>query len=342
MVYKLNPLKKQKKETARLIAKLKGPILIFGVGGFVGVNLIQQILLHRKDVYGVTHSKKKNWRLHGARIPQKNLISCDILESKNLKKVLEKIKPKTVFNLAAYGAYAKQTDPELIYKTNVTATVGILEILKEMKLVAYIHAGSQSEYGLNAKAPKEGDELIPNSHYAVSKVADYYLLKYYGKILSIPVIHLRLYSAYGPWEELDRLMPVLLYKAKQGTLPPFVDPSISRDFVYIDDIISALLLAAIKMKKSLFGEVFNVATGKQTTIKQLALLVKRTFLVEENPQFGTMKNRKWDVVTWYGNNKRIKKVLGWKQTVSLREGIKLTVAWQEKVGYDKLLTKYAK
>lgn len=326
----------ENREGKRII-KLKGPIIILGAGGFIGVNLLNKILLYRKDVYGVSRDNKKNWRLLESLIPKKNLIDCDINNDQDLQKLFQKIKPKTVFNLAAYGAYAKQSDYRKIYTTNALSTVNILEELKKQGFSAYIHAGSQSEYGLNAKGPSEDKELIPNSHYAVSKVANYYLLKYYGKVERLPVVHLRLYSAYGPWEEPDRLMPVLLSKARNGVLPNFVNPKISRDFVYVDDIVDAFILAAIRMNKKIYGEVFNVASGEKTTIQQLAYMVKDMFSLSASPKFATMKNRKWDLIDWYGNGKKIQKILGWKPKYSLKKGLQITRKWQENINYDSRL-----
>jgi len=326
---------KSKKLSAQ-IKKIHGPIIILGSGGFIGINLLKTLLLYRKDVFGVSRNKKKNWRFRLARIPDKHIIDCDITSDKDLKKLLKKTKPLTVFNLAAYGAYAKQSDYVEIYKTNALSTVLLLEELKKISFKAYIHAGSQSEYGLNAKGPKETAELIPNSHYAVSKVGNYFLLKYYGKVEHLPVVHLRIYSAFGPWEEADRLMPVLLTEARKKTLPNFVDPSISRDFVYIDDIVDAFILAAAKMNKTLYGEVFNVATGKKTTIRTLAFLVKNMFKISDAPRFSTMKNRNWDIVEWFGNSKKIRKILGWKPTHTLQEGIQKTIEWQRSVDLDSL------
>lgn len=322
------------------IKKLHGPILIFGAGGFIGINLLQVLLAHRKDVFGISRKRKKNWRFIKANISTKHLIDCDINNPKEIQNLFKKIKPQTIFNLAAYGAYAKQSEYEKIYATNLLSTVGIMEELKKTSFAAYVHAGSQSEYGLNARGPRESAELIPNSHYAVSKVSDYFLLKYYGKVEHLPVIYLRLYSAFGPWEEPDRLMPVLLSKARQGMLPDFVDPSISRDFVYIDDVVDAFILTAVKIKKEIYGEAFNVATGKKTTIEQLAFMVKKMFGISENPRFSTMKNRTWDIIDWFGNNAKIKRVLGWKPKHTLEEGLKETVQWQESMMYDDQFGKF--
>lgn len=322
------------KKTQVLLKKLKGPIVIFGAGGFVGINLLNSILQYRKDVYGISQDSKKNWRFIASKLPNKNLRDCDINEPTQVKELIKEIKPKTIFNLAAYGAYSKQKEYSKIYRTNINSTFTLIETLKEYGFDAYIHAGSQSEYGTNSRQPKENAELIPNSHYAVSKITNYFTVKYYGRVEKLPVVHLRLYSVYGPWEEPDRLIPVLLSKARNGELPPFVQPTISRDFVYINDIVRSFIYAAAKMNKSLYGEVFNVATGKKTSIKQLALLTKLLLKVSVKPVFGSMENRDWDLEDWYGNIKKIKKTFNWYPTVTLRDGLLKTAEWQEEINFD--------
>lgn len=323
------------------IRKLPGPCLIFGAGGFIGFNLFWRILGVRKDVFAVFSDPKKNWRAKIKSPPPSNVVKCNILDRGELKSLISRIKPQSVFNLSAYGAYSSQTDIDRIYKTNFNSTYFLIEELKKYGFKTYIHSGSQSEYGLNSKGPSEQSELLPNSHYAVSKTADHYLLKYYGKIEKLPVIHLRLYSVYGPWEEPNRLIPTLIRELKRGKLPKFVDPNISRDFVYVDDIVEAIITIASEFEirrapqkqkhevrnskfEYYFGEAFNICSGKKTTIRELAYLAKKIFKIKAKPKFGSMRNRSWDLNDWYGNPAKIKKVFGLKATTDLISGLRKT------------------
>jgi nucleoside-diphosphate-sugar epimerase len=324
------------KNEIKLIKNLKGPIVVFGAGGFIGVNILQVLLKYRSDVYGISQDVNNNWRFKTAKIPKKNLRNCDLNNGKQVHSLIKKIRPKTIFNLAAYGSYAKQREIKKIYDTNVSATVNLLEILKEYGFEAYIHAGSQSEYGINSKAPIENSELIPNSHYSISKISNYYTIKYYGKIENLPVVHLRIYSAYGPWEEPDRLIPTILANGRKGVFPDLVDPDITRDFIYINDVVRAFIYSASKINKKIYGEVFNVATGKKTSIKKLVEEVGNIFNIKDKPKFGTMKNRDWDLKDWYGNIKKIEKVIGWKPKILLVDGLSYTIKWQVEVDLDKI------
>lgn len=320
-----------------IVNKIKGPIMVFGAGGFIGTNLVKSLLLYRDDVYAVSQSPKVNWRFNAAHIAKKNLLTCDINDLSALRKALTKIKPQTIYSLAAYGAYAKQSEYQKIYLTNFNAVISLIELVKEYGFSAFIQAGSQSEYGLNCAGPSEDDELIPNSHYAVSKVAASYAIKHYGKVHHLPVVNFRIYSAYGPWEEPDRLIPVLLDKAGKGEYPPFVNPMISRDFIYISDIVSAFIMAASQMKPAYYGESINLGTGQKTTIKELAYMVKEICGLSNEPEFRGMKNRDWDLQNWYATITKMQKELKFSPIIPLRDGLVKTIAWQKDINYSPAL-----
>jgi len=312
---------------------LQGPILVLGAGGFVGYNLFEALRALRPDVFAATHRLNAGWRLAQAALPASRLLVCDLNYAHSVRHLVETCRPRTVFNLAAYGAYPHQQDAELIYRTNFLSTQHLLEALRPSGFDAYVHAGSSSEYGLRAAAPRESDEALPNSHYAVSKLGNADLLKFYGKIHALPVVNLRLYSVYGPWEEPERLIPMLVERAREGKLPPFVAPGISRDFVYVGDALRAFAAAASRLKPALYGESFNIATGARTTMADLAALARSEFAIAEEPAFGSMPNRRWDVEDWYGNPAKAAESLGWKAQVPLAKGLRATWEWQRGVDY---------
>jgi nucleoside-diphosphate-sugar epimerase/glycosyltransferase involved in cell wall biosynthesis len=320
------------------IKSLKGPIFIFGASGFIGTNLIETILKNRSDCYAITHDVRQAWRLKLLNLRPENILFCDILFKNAVNEIFQEYKPQTVFNLSAYGAYSKQNKSNLTYETNVIGTLNILEECKHIN--AYVHAGSSSEYGLNCEAPKESDRLIPNSHYAVSKVAASYLIEYYAKVHHIPCANLRLYSIYGPWEEPDRLIPKLIENAKQNKLPPLVSPHISRDFVYTTDCIKALINTAYYMNPAIFGESINIGTGTKTTMKELVNKVLELFKLDIQPEWGSMPDRKWDLKDWYGNYDKAKELIHWQPATTLEEGLIKTNEWQEENNYTEILTAF--
>src|SRR5262249_29675290 len=133
------------------VEKLQGPIVVFGAGGFIGTNLMRALLQVRDDCYAVTHQKYVEWRL--VDLPAKNLLYTDIIDPVSVSSIFDRHGFKTVFQFAAYGAYSRQDDVELIYKTNMLGLVHLLEAASKRGFSALVHAGSSSEYGLNCAAP---------------------------------------------------------------------------------------------------------------------------------------------------------------------------------------------
>ncbi|MBC7381646.1 MAG: NAD-dependent epimerase/dehydratase family protein [Bacteroidia bacterium] len=307
------------------VLNLQGPIVVFGAGGFIGANLVRTILTYRNDIYAVTSKPFIPWRLDD--ISPKHILHGNINKKDQVNKLFENNRFRTIFDLVAYGAYSKQDNIDLTYETNILGFLNILETASKFSINAYVHAGSSSEYGLNASAPKEDDPFMPNSHYAVTKVSAAHMIKFYGIIKEMPVTNLRYYSIYGPYEEPDRLIPKLIDAGMEGNFPPLVQPDISRDFVYIDDAVLATLLAATNINK-IKGKSLNIASNKKTTIREIASLVKELFNINELPHWGDMPNRKWDLKEWYGNASLAKELLGWHSETNLKEGLIQTYEWQ--------------
>jgi dolichol-phosphate mannosyltransferase len=314
-------------DLARKIAHLQGPIVVFGASGFIGANLLKMLLAYRDDVVG-TASHSPAWRLTG--VPEKNVRSLDLLVDSNLDQLLSEVEPRTVFNCVAYGAYSFETDADLIYKTNFNLTAKLLERLATRKVAAYVHAGSSSEYGDAASGPLEDSVPTPNSDYAVSKAACADLMRYYGKKRQIPCANLRLYSIYGPFEDSSRLIPAVVREGVAGRLPEFVSPDISRDFVYVDDACEAFVDVAIGMREELFGESFNVGTGRITTIGDVAAIAKSVFHIDAAPVF-TMPQRRWDVGNWYADIGKIESEIHWRPRIGFEEGLTRTAEWYNKL-----------
>ena len=309
------------------IEALQGPVVVFGAGGFIGANLIRTLLEVRQDCYAVTHQTYVPWRL--VELPADNILHADLNDPASVAALFERYGFRTIFNFAAFGAYARQAEVELIYRTNVLGLVNLLEAASVKGFSALVQAGTSSEYGLNCSAPGEHDELMPNSHYAVSKVSTAYLIRYQGTVRKLPVMNLRFYSVYGPFEEPDRLIPRIVEHGRRGTYPPLVDPDISRDFVFVEDAVEAAILGATIGVKVKPGASLNIATGRKTTIRDLAGKMKKVCSIKDEPKWGSMQNRRWDLKDWYGDPTLARKVLRWKPRTSLEEGLRKTLLWQQ-------------
>jgi polyisoprenyl-phosphate glycosyltransferase len=324
----------------RKISLLRGPILVLGASGFVGANLLKLILQNRKDAYGTTFSSPA-WRLEG--VPSANVITVDLLVPQSARAVMEQIQPGTVFDCVAYGAYSFEKDAARIYETNVIFKVRLMELMNELGTHCFIHAGSSSEYGDQADQPGEDSVLLANSHYAVTKASTAGLIYYWGKHRGFRCANLRLYSVYGPLEEPSRLVPAMIAAAQEGGYPPLVDPSISRDFIYVDDACESFVDAALSLSPGFYGHSFNIGTGVATTIEGLALTMRDIFHLDAAPAFSSMPNRDWDFRgRWCANPAKAAAQIGWTARTPLREGLSRFAAWYKELRDPSLYHRHAK
>ncbi len=302
---------------AEKIRRLQGPILVLGASGFVGANLMRTIFDLRQDVFGTT-TRTPAWRLED--LPAENVRTVDLLIDSNLDTLLDSIRPRTIFNCVAYGAYSFETDSQLIYRTNFQFITRLLPRLEARSIACYVHAGSSSEYGDNAAGPCEQAPTAPNSDYAVSKIATANLIYYYGKRKRFPCANLRLYSVFGPLEDSSRLIPNLIRHGLEGGYPGFVNPAVSRDFVYVDDVTEAFVDTALNLASADYGESFNIGTGRKTTIGEVAATARKLFNIPTEPAF-TMPERQWDVQDWYANIDKAREHLGWEPRTTFEHGL---------------------
>ena len=273
-----------------------------GAGGFVGANLVRRLLADGRRVVALVRPGAEPWRLAGLDV---DLVEADVREAVPGGFGL-------VYHLAAHGAYSWQEDEPTIHETNVRGTENALAAGEHV-----VVAGSSSEYGPKPHAPAEDEPLEPDSAYARAKAAATAIAVERGAVV------LRLYSAYGPWEEPNRLVPTLLARGLAGELPPLVSPRVARDFVHVDDVCEAFVRAADAKP----GRVYNVGSGRQTTVAEVVDVVRRLLGVPAEPQWGSMPDRRWDTETWVANADRIRRELGWSARLGLEEGLAATLEW---------------
>jgi nucleoside-diphosphate-sugar epimerase len=295
--------------------------LVTGAAGFIGANLARRLLRDGHETHLAVRKTSKRWRLEDVDAP---LHELDLGDAGAVQRVVTEARPEWVFHAAAHGGSAWQTDPHEIFRSNVEGTINLVRACAEAGVGAFVNTGTSSEYGFKDHAPSEDEPLEPNSDYAVAKAAATLYCGYAARELGLRAVTLRLYSAYGPWEEPRRLVPTLVLHALRGTLPPLVSPTVARDFVYVDDVLDAYLLAA---ERGAGGAVYNVGTGTQTTIADAVEIVCNVLGVDAEPDWGSMPERSWDTNVWVADSSRIQRELGWRPRHAFEDGIRRTADW---------------
>jgi UDP-glucose 4-epimerase len=299
--------------------------LLTGASGFVGANLARRLLSDGHQVHLLLRPNHQPWRVEEIK-DQVTVHVADLHTIQAVDRVMAAARPDWIFHLAAHGAYPDQTDVDQMIATNVQGTANLLQAAERAGVEAFVNAGSSSEYGYKDHAPSEDEWLEPNSHYAVTKAAATHLCRLAAIKENRRVVTLRLYSAYGPYEEPRRLVPTLLVQGLAGRLPPLVNPDVARDYVYVDDICDAFVLAAATPNQP-SGAVYNVGSGVQTSLRQIVDATRRLLKVQAAPVWGSMPERSWDTNVWISNPARIMTELGWSPKHDLDSGLRQTVDW---------------
>ena len=295
--------------------------LVTGAGGFVGAVLARRLVTDGHDVHVLVRPHSDRWRLRDLNAV---VHEVDITDVHAVNAAVRSVRPSWIFHLAAYGAYEQQRQTDRMFEVNVRGTMNLVRAGLECGFRSFVHAGSSSEYETVDHAPREDERLQPGSDYAVTKAAATLYCQSVAEREDAPIATLRIYSAYGPYEEPTRFLPALVLEGLEGKLPPLVAPSIARDFVYVEDVAEAFLLAA---ESGASRTIYNVGTGTQVTIAEAVAAAKRLLGIKEEPRWGSMSNRSWDTTTWVANPERIRTELGWAPRNRFKEGLGRTIEW---------------
>jgi len=267
------------------------------------------------------------WRLEaaGAGLEGVDVLRLELADERAVDRAVDQARPQWAFHLAAHGAYSSQTDAREIFRTNVLGTVNLVEACRASGCEALVNAGSSSEYGFKDHPPDEEEALEPNSEYAVAKAAATLYCRQAARTGPMRIVTLRLYSVYGPFEDPGRLIATLAARGLEGGLPPLADPDVARDFVAVEDALDAFLAAVRPGTPT--GALFNVGTGRQTSIREAVAVARRQLDIEQEPRWGTASRRRWDTTTWVASTERIERELGWRARTTLDEGFGRVVRW---------------
>jgi len=213
-----------------------------------------------------------------------------------------------------------------MHETNVLGTKSLLKAATDLGVEMLVHTGSSSEYGRRDHAPVESEGTHPDTPYGKTKAIATAMCFYAAHLHNARVCTLRLYSAYGPFEDPRRLLPSLIVHGRRGAFPALVSPQTARDFVYVDDVVEACLLAA-QHQSGEPGAIYNVGTGVQTTMGEAVEVARRVLSIPGEPQWGSMPARIWDTDTWVADSRKIRTALGWQPRYTFEDGFRQMAAW---------------
>ena len=298
---------------------LNNNILIVGGTGFIGYHLAKKCLAKGWRVTSISSRRPKKIRY----LSKVKYIICDITKKNFLKRKVKK-SFKYVVNL---GGYVDHSSKKKTFESHYTGCKNLVEIFLEKRPKAFVQMGSSVEYGNSESPQKENARCILKSIksiYGKAKLlSSIYLINLY-RSTKFPSTVLRLYLAYGPRQDINRFLPIIIKACIKNKKFSCSEGVQLRDFVHVDDVVDAILKSLINEKAR--GQIINIGSGKPKKIKNIIKRVKK-ILKGGYPQFGKIKLRKDEILKLYPNIKKAKKKIDWKPKISFEKGLQSTIKY---------------
>ena len=307
--------------------------LVTGGAGFIGSNIVERILLNggavrvldnfssgsRKNIQGFLHN------------PNFELQEGDISSIEVCRKAVAGM-DFVIHQAASASVPGSIKDPIGSNNVNILGTLNLLVVSRDENIKKFVFASSCAVYGNDPEIPKtENSSINPASPYALTKYAGEKYAQLFWQIYGLPVICLRYFNVFGPKQnpnsEYAAVVPKFITAVLKGQGPTiFGDGNQTRDFVHVDNVVQANLLAAAS--KEGLGEVFNIASGQEISLNQLLEKIQKVKKKEimpkyQEPQRGDIRRSKADI------SKAIK-ILGYDPDISVEDGLSQTIGWYEK------------
>jgi nucleoside-diphosphate-sugar epimerase len=304
--------------------------LVTGIAGFIGSSIARSLLAEGASVRGLDNLSTGNLSNIGEIRTRIDFREADVLDEHAVASACQGV--DYVFHEAAIPSVPKSVaDPIGTNGPNLTGTLNVLEAARTAGVKRVLYAASSAAYGDDPTLPKTEAMLpAPLSPYAVQKLAGEHYLASYARVFGLETVALRYFNVFGPRQDpssqysgvLARFISLML----AGETPTiFGDGTTSRDFVYIDNIVSANLLAAKAPAANVSGKVFNVATGRRTTLLGAYEEVKR--ITGYMGGINHAPEREGDIKHSLADISLAQSGFGYKVIADLAYGLELTIAW---------------
>lgn len=306
--------------------------LITGVAGFIGSNIAHTLIEKGEQVRGIDNFSHGRWENIADIVKDFDFRRGDITDAHAIRSACEGM--DYVLHQAALGSVPRSlVDPLSTNNANVVGTVNVLEAARDASVKRVIYASSSSVYGNTPTLPKREDmPLNPLSPYAVSKSAGELYCQSFNNVLGFETVCLRYFNVFGPRQhptsQYAAVIPKFIRQMLSGEQPTILgDGAQSRDFTFVDNVVSANLLACQAPAHKACGRVFNVATGKNVSLNELYSMLQQITGYDASPLYAL--ERKGDVRDSLADTVEAQQALGYKTLVEFREGLQKTVEWYQ-------------
>jgi nucleoside-diphosphate-sugar epimerase len=244
-----------------------------------------------------------------------------------LDALVRTVQPNIVFHLAAKGATNVNVSLTMAVRVNIEGTLNLLLAL-DGNYETFVNTGTCHEYGANDPPFHEGQDPRPELPYAITKTAIWRFCNRLHKTQGWPIVTVRPFAVYGPRQAANTFVSACIRAAQDTQAFDMTMGEQNRDWVYVTDVVEGLIRAAIVPQA--MGGTFNLCTGHETTLYELALLISEQVAAEQRTapidiRRGVLPYREGEIWHLVGDNSKARAVLGWEPHTALPDGIRETV-----------------
>lgn len=306
---------------------MDGTCLVTGGTGFIGSHLVDGLLDTGRKVR-VLDDLSTGQRDNLKRSPAADLLVGDVADPAAVAEAMRGV--EVVFHLAALASVQRSVEaPADSHRICATGTLNVLDAARRAGVRRVVYAASASAYGIpDGPVQSEETPIRPLSPYAAAKLSGEVYCQAFATTYGLETVRLRFFNIFGPRQRADSPYSgvIALFIAALGekrTPTVFGDGEQTRDFTFVSDVVQALIRAAASLGVS--GEVFNVGTGRGTSLLQLitalnSLMGTTITPKHAEPRAGDIRHSRADI-------SKAQRLLGYEPTVSLEQGLAKTLAW---------------
>lgn len=288
--------------------------LITGASGFIGNHLCRELIKKGCEVHAVSRTERD------ATSVEMRWWQVDLTDGQEVENLFFRVKPDFIYHLASFVSGSRDLSYVIpMVNNNFITSVNILNAASKIGCQRLFLAGSMEE-------PDSGNpEVVPGSPYAAAKWASSAYGRLYHALYQVPVVILRIFMVYGPGQQdLKKLIPYVISCLLREESPMLSDGQRMVDWIFVEDVIAALVVAA--QAKDIEGKTIDIGSGELISIKAIVEILVRMINAKVSPHFGALAERQLEQ-SRVADIVRSKSLLGWSPTISLEEGLDLTVKW---------------
>ncbi|KIL97757.1 UDP-glucose 4-epimerase [Paramagnetospirillum magnetotacticum MS-1] len=296
--------------------------LLTGGAGHLGSLLARRLADQGHRVFSLVRRGGHALRLEdlGDRITR---LEADVSDAASLKAAVEAARPDVVFHLSS-SVFNPPPTLATHLSTNVSGAANLIEALEALPRTQIIYASTAAIYG-NANRAPEDQAPAPATWLGASKASASLLFAAHARMTGRPITEFRIYTPFGPWERITRLIPQIIFSALDGKPIRTTEGRQTRDYLYADDLIDLLELAVDKPRDG--WRAYNAGAGEGVPVRTIVSTVLELMGNPVEGLFGAIPTRPDEIMEMTADISRAKAEFGWQPTTSLREGLTRTVGW---------------